>query len=148
MNKKIKIPEIKIKVSLTKGEPFLITSSQVCYETFQLLIDKNTFYFKEEMILLALNRANLVYGYYRVSSGGRSGTVVDPKIIYTILLNANACSFIIAHNHPSGNLAPSEADKAITRKLVKAGELLDINLFDHLIITDNGYLSFKDEGLL
>ena len=147
MNKKTKIPEIKIKVSLTKGDPFPIKSSKDSYKAFQLLMDKNTFYFREEMVLLALNRANEVYGYYRVSSGGRSGTVVDPKIIYTILLNANATAFIIAHNHPSGNLAPSSEDKAITTKLRKAGELLDINLLDHLIITDSNNFSFADEGL-
>lgn len=144
----MKIPQIKIKVSLTKGETFQIKSSKDTYEAFKLLMDKNTFYFKEEMILLALNRANMVYGFYRISTGGTTATVVDPKVIFSVLLNAGASAFIIAHNHPSGNLQASAQDKEITQKLKKGGALLDITLLDHLIITDNGYTSFADEGML
>jgi DNA repair protein RadC len=102
----------------------------------------------EEFMVLCLNRANKVLGWAKVSQGGLSGTVADPKIIYQIALKSNACSIILAHNHPSGNVQPSEADIQLTRKLKDAGLLLDLPVLDHLIVTSEGYYSFADEGLL
>jgi DNA repair protein RadC len=83
-----------------------------------------------------------------ISSGGISGTVLDTRVIFQGALLANASSLIIFHNHPSSNLKPSKADKDITNKIKKAGELLDIILLDHLIITEHSYYSFADEGIL
>lgn len=102
----------------------------------------------EEFMVLCLNRANRVLGWAKVSQGGLSGTVADPKVIFQVALKSNACSLILAHNHPSGNLQPSEADIHLTRKLKDAGVLLDLPVLDHLIVTSESYYSFADEGLL
>lgn len=100
----------------------------------------------EEFVILFLNRANRVKGLFRVSKGGTCGTVVDPKIIFAAAIKAMAVSIILAHNHPSGNLIPSQADINLTRKLKQAGELLDITVLDHLILAPHsGYYSFANE---
>lgn len=102
----------------------------------------------EEMYLMVLNRANKVLGYSLISKGGISGTVVDLKIVFQIALKSNASSIILAHNHPSGNLKPSEADLRITKSIREAGKFMELPLLDHLILTDEGYFSFADEGIL
>ena len=102
----------------------------------------------EEFWLLMLNRANLVTKKELISRGGVSGTVVDTKIIFKTAIVNYASSIIICHNHPSGNLKPSEADIKITKNIKDAGKIMEIPLLDHLIITDNGFYSFTDEGLL
>ena len=81
-------------------------------------------------------------------SGGISGTVADPKVIFQVALKANASSVILCHNHPSGNTKPSDNDIQLTKKLKKAGEFLELNVLDHLIITPDSYFSFADESLL
>lgn len=101
----------------------------------------------EEFWIIILNRANKVLKKKSISSGGISGTVADPKVIFKIALENGASSIILIHNHPSGNTKPSEADIKLTRKMKEAGILLEIPVLDHLIFTDNGYLSFADEGL-
>lgn len=102
----------------------------------------------EEFLVLCLNRANRILGWAKISQGGMSGTVADPKVIFQVALKSNACSIILAHNHPSGNAQPSEADILLTRKLKDAGVLLDLPVLDHLILTSEGFYSFADEGLL
>lgn len=104
--------------------------------------------YREEFVILCLNRANKVLGYSRISSGGTTGTVADPKIIFQIALKSNASSIILAHNHPSGNSKPSESDTKLTDKLKNAGQLLDIPVLDHVILTNESFFSFADEGLL
>lgn len=100
----------------------------------------------EEFWVLFLNRGNRLIKIERISSGGVAGTVVDPKIIFKKALVSGASSMILVHNHPSGNLEPSEADRSITGKLVRAGEDLDIKVLDHLIVGLGEYYSFADEG--
>jgi DNA repair protein RadC len=102
----------------------------------------------EEFWILLLNRANRITSKHLVSKGGQSGTIADPKIIFKIAIENHAASIILAHNHPSGNLKPSQADLDLTNKLRSAGQFLDIPVLDHLIISDKGFLSFTDEGLL
>ncbi|HEY0895578.1 MAG TPA: DNA repair protein RadC [Sphingobacteriaceae bacterium] len=102
----------------------------------------------EEFWILFLNRGNKITGKERISKGGQAGTIADPKIIFNKAIEHHAASLILAHNHPSGNLRPSSADIALTGKLVSGGQLLDIGILDHLIITDKGYYSFADEGML
>jgi DNA repair protein RadC len=102
--------------------------------------------YREEFVILCLNRANKVLGYSRISSGGTTGTVADPKIIFQIALKSNASSIILAHNHPSGNTDPSEADRKLTTKLKEAGSLLDIPVFDHIILVAERFRSLADEG--
>lgn len=102
----------------------------------------------EEFVILCLNRSNKVLGWSKISQGGLAGTICDPKIIFQVALKANASSIILAHNHPSGNIKPSATDIALTKKLKKAGEFLDLQILDHLIISSEGYYSFADEGII
>lgn len=102
----------------------------------------------EEFWVVLLNRANLVIKKHPVSSGGVSGTIADPKMIFKSALENLASGIILVHNHPSGNLRPSEADIALTRKLKSAGAFLEIPVLDHLIFANAGYFSFADEGQL
>ena len=103
---------------------------------------------KEEFWVLLMNRANRVIKKKRVSEGGVSGTVADPKIIFKLALEELASGIIVAHNHPSGNLQASQSDIDLTRKLKEAGKFLEIQLLDHLIIANQKYLSFADEGMI
>lgn len=102
----------------------------------------------EEFWVVLLNRANKILRRRRISTGGISGTVADPKIIFKAAMDEYASSLVLVHNHPSGNLKPSQADLNLTRKLKNAGDLLEIPVLDHIIFSDQGYLSFADEGLL
>jgi len=102
----------------------------------------------EQFKVLLLNRANKAIGIFEASTGSVTGTVADPKLIFASAIKANACGLIIAHNHPSGNLKPSQADIDLTRKIREGGKLLEIPLLDHIIITTESYFSFADEGLL
>ncbi|TSA24349.1 MAG: DNA repair protein [Bacteroidetes bacterium] len=102
----------------------------------------------EEFYILLVNRANKVLGYTRISQGGLSGTVVDPKPIFQAALKGNACSIILAHNHPSGNTKPSEADIRITGKIVEVGKALELPVLDHLILAGDEFFSFADNGMI
>ena len=102
----------------------------------------------EEFWVILLNRANDVMKCERVSIGGVSGTVADPKMIFKVALEHLASGIILSHNHPSGNLSPSQVDKDLTQKLRAGGQHLDIPVLDHLIFTDKKYFSFADEGML
>lgn len=122
-----------------------ITCSRDAYEEIRPhLLDKS----HEEFWILLLNRANEVLRPVQISAGGVSGTVADPKLIFKHALEYLSSAIILVHNHPSGNLTPSQADKELTRKLKEAGRVLEIPVLDHLIFTDRTYLSFADEGLL
>lgn len=100
----------------------------------------------EEFWVVFLNKANEVTGKKKVSVGGTAGTVVDAKVIFGIAIEAKAAGIIVFHNHPSGNLQPSGADIATTKKLKDGGAFLEIPVLDHLIISERGYYSFADEG--
>jgi DNA repair protein RadC len=102
----------------------------------------------EEFWILILNQANYLIGKQLISKGGMAGTVADPKIIFKTALEHNAAYVILAHNHPSGSLKPSQQDINITKKMVEAGRMLDLYVLDHLIVTDKLFYSFGDEGLI
>ncbi|MEL6923814.1 MAG: DNA repair protein RadC [Bacteroidota bacterium] len=102
----------------------------------------------EEFWILLLNRANRVIGRECISTGGVAGTVVDAKLVFKKAIEGLACSIVLCHNHPSGNLRPSQADLDLTKKLREAGKVLDCAVLDHLIVADTGYYSFADEGVL
>ena len=95
-----------------------------------------------------LNQANDTIGYAKISQGGVSGTVVDAKIVAKYAVDSMATSVILAHNHPSGNLKPSDRDKQLTKKIKNGLELLDINVTDHIILSSDDFLSFANEGLI
>ncbi|MDB4924959.1 DNA repair protein RadC [Mucilaginibacter sp.] len=102
----------------------------------------------EEFWILLLNQGGKVIAKELISKGGLTGTVADPKIIFNIALQHNAISIVMAHNHPSGNLKPSQLDIDLTKKIANAGRMLDINVLDHLIVTNEGFYSFADEGII
>ena len=110
--------------------------------------NQNTIEHKETFKMLLLNRANKVLGITTISEGGLSGTLTDVRIIFQYAIKGNACGIIICHNHPSGNSNPSESDLKITQKIKEAGNLLDIQLLDHIILTPESeiFRSFADEG--
>lgn len=146
---KNKLSEIKVSYTApTNIEPVKIVSSKDAYEALLQSWDLDTLELQEEFKVLLLNRANQVLGVYHLSKGGVSGTVVDAKLLFATALKCMASSIVLGHNHPSGNLTPSVADTELTRKIKQAGELLDISVLDHLLITRNGYYSFADEGKL
>ncbi len=102
----------------------------------------------EEFWILLLNRANKIIHTQKISQGGIAGTVIDTRLIMKSALNNLASSIILCHNHPSGNLNPSQQDKTITYKLRDAGKILDIQVLDHVIVSETGFFSFADEGLM
>ncbi|AEW87099.1 DNA repair protein RadC [Flavobacterium columnare ATCC 49512] len=145
----MEIAEIKVSYSTNKPDKIKLTT---CHEVYKFILSKwdiDLIEFQEECKVILLNRANCVLGIYNLSKGGISGTVVDNRVILSVALKCNASSIILVHNHPSGNMKPSEADNKITEKLKNACELLDIQLLDHLIICKYEYYSFaKNENII
>lgn len=129
------IPEVKPKINAS-ADAFEVLKSD--------LLDLP----HEEFWVVLLNRANRVIRKVQISQGGVAGTVADPKIIFKSALDDLASGVILAHNHPSGNLTPSQADTTLTQKLKEGGKLLEIQILDHLIVGGHKYFSFADEGLL
>lgn len=122
-----------------------ISSSNDAFELLHAeLSDLNT----EEFWIVLMNRANKVIKKIKISSGGISGTVADSRVIFKSAMDNLASAIILAHNHPSGNLKPSQSDINLTKKLKESGNILDIPVLDHIIIAENSYFSFADEGLL
>lgn len=122
-----------------------ITSSADAYNfiyPFLQTIDHEQFY------ILAVNRANIIIGTHLLSKGGITGTVADIKLLFNYLICKKAIGFIVAHNHPSGNITPSENDKRLTQQIKEASKLLEMTLMDSIIVGDDKYFSFADEGLL
>jgi DNA repair protein RadC len=122
-----------------------IRSSNDVYTIFNPLLADLT---HEEFWLLYLNRSNKILSRHKLSQGGISGTITDVRLIIKKAIELLASSIIICHNHPSGNLDPSEADSRITHKIKEAAGYFDISLLDHIIVTDNGYYSYADNGAL
>ena len=142
------LPEITLK--LKKGETLKakIKSSNDAAQIFKQIWDVDSLEIYESVICLFLNRANNTIGWFKVSQGGLSGTVIDNKLILSTALKCLASSIIIAHNHPSGNTQPSQADVSVTTKLKTACQTLEISLVDHLIITEESFYSMADEGVI
>ncbi len=132
------------KESIQPGRPRITNSIDVVELMKQDLMDLN----HEEFWIIILNRANYVLRKDQISRGGISGTVADPKLIFKSALDYGGSSIILAHNHPSGNLQPSQADITLTRTLKEAGKFLEIPVLDHIIVSDNSYFSFADEGMI
>lgn len=126
-------------VELTK-----ITSSKMIFEVMQPIIGELA---HEEFWIVYLNNSNKIISKSQLSKGGITGTLVDVRLVFKLALEMGATGLILCHNHPSGALTPSDADKQITRKLKLAGDSLEIKVLDHLIVTENNYFSFVDEGI-
>lgn len=123
-----------------------ITQSKDAYPILLEAWDADKIGYIEQSKVLLLNQANRVLGIYDLSTGGLTGTICDPKLIFAAALKTNACNLILAHNHPSENMVPSRADKELTEKIKQAGITMDISVLDHLIVSPHSYYSFSDDA--
>ena len=147
------LPEITLKYKTGEHVKAKVSSSQDAADILIKTFNQDMIEAQEEFIAIFLNRASNTIGWMRVSTGGLSATVVDPKLIFSTALKCLASGVILAHNHPSGEIKPSAADIAMTKKIVQGGSLLDITIIDHLIVALDSdkkgiYYSFADEGQL
>ena len=142
------VAEVKISYStnVKPSDRAKITCSKDGAELFRQIFPD--FEHREYFYVMLLNRGNRVLGFYQISVGGISGTVVDVKLILQAAIKSNASGILLGHNHPSGTLEASDADLKITRKVKSACSFMDISVLDHIIITANTYLSMTDEGLI
>ncbi len=140
------VAEIQLSYRQTCRLGSIISTSKDAYEELRLWFPEETISLQERFVALYLNRANRVLGAYHASSGGITGTVADPRLIMTVALKTAAVGIILSHNHPSGNLKASAADIDLTMKIKEAGQLLDIQVVDHIILSSDGYYSFADDG--
>lgn len=138
--------ELKYNPQISKDNRKTIKDSATAYNILLDNWDKDSIELYEEFKVLLLNRANEIIGIYILSKGGIHGTVVDLKLLFAVILKSAASSVILVHNHPSGNLKPSEADRNLYEKIKKIAKYLDVNVLDNLIISKDGYYSFNDEG--
>ena len=127
-----------------------ILTSFDAYRLFMKFFPESTMHLQERFMVMYLNKANKVLGIYPMSVGGITGTVADIRIILSVALKAVATTILLAHNHPSGNMKPSQKDLELTHRIKEAASMLDIKVVDHLIISpaDDVYFSFADEGFL
>ncbi len=144
----MRVAEIKVSYSTNLVDRIKLTD---CNKVFNFILSNwnlDLIEFQEECKIILLNRANIVLGIHELSKGGISGTVVDIRIILSVALKCNATGIILVHNHPSGNMKPSEDDRRVTRKLKECCLLLDLTLLDHFIISKDNFYSFSQEGIL
>lgn len=146
----MQLPELRIKVERKDGDGqvYKVRTSNDAANFFRTIFNQDTILWTEESAMICLNRANEVIGYFKVSSGGTASTIMDAKVIFTQALQSGAHSIILAHNHPSGNINPSDLDVKLTKRLVKGADLLDMRILDHIILTDKSHLSMADEGYI
>lgn len=139
--------EISYKPTFKKSELFKINS---CFDAVNILRTcwADDIHHKERVYLVLLNRGNKVLGVSCLSVGGITGCIIDTKVLLQTCLVSNACAFVVSHNHPSGNLSPSKGDIDVTMKIKTAASYLDIEILDHIILTDEGYYSFAESGRL
>lgn len=140
--------QVSFHPKISQSKRTKVKSSQEAYDIIKTLWNDNTIQLYEEFLVLYLSRNNGVIGYRFISKGSNCGTVVNVQLILAIALKINCSSLILSHNHPSGNLHPSQADIELTKKISEACKLLDLQLLDHLIVTLEKYFSFADEGLI
>jgi DNA repair protein RadC len=140
------VPELKVRYN--KGKLFLgkVTRSEEVATFIRKIYGDGEIELQEAFVILYLNTANEIIGYYKHTKGAIAATIVDTRIVFSVALQCLATRIILSHNHPSGNIQPSEADLHLTNKLEQAGELLEIRVLDHVIITKNNYYSFADHG--
>ena len=151
MQQQITVSEVQLtyKNRVKASERMKITCSRDAYKIFMDNWNPEIIEFVEEFKILLMNRSNAVLGILEISKGGISGTVTDVRVVFQDPIKGNASGLICAHNHPSGNLNPSESDTRLTQKLKEAGNIMDMQLLDHLILSTEGdYYSFADSGLL
>ena len=140
---------VQYSPSVKNKEPIFIRSSQDCYKHIRPFFCSDTIEVQEQFLVMYLNHRKKVIGVYRLSKGGITGTVADIRLVLSVALKTLATSIVIAHNHPSGNLNPSYTDIKVTNQLSQACKLMEIELLDHLVITQGEeFYSFKDHGII
>lgn len=125
-----------------------ISSAKDAYEVLIHSWNQSEIELREVFKVILVSRANRVLGIYEVSKGGLTGVAVDVRMIFAAAIKCNASGVILAHNHPSGQLTPSSADLQLTQRIKSAGEILDITVMDHIILTSEGFMSFNMEGII
>ena len=143
----IKNLELKAKATPSNFEKTKIKSGKDAYDVIRKFYHDDIIIY-ESFFLLLLDRQNNTIAYVKISQGGVAGTVVDPKIIAKYAIDVLASGVILAHNHPSGSLVPSHQDISITNRIKEGLGLLDVNVLDHIILTENSYCSFQENGLI
>ena len=145
----MKVAEVKLsyKTKVKASERIQITSSETAYKVLKPYFAEEMEY-KELFYVIYLNRANKVLGVAKISEGGCSGTTADGKIIFQGALLANAQAIILSHNHPSGNTKPSEQDIKFTKKIAEFGKYIELPVLDHVILAEESFYSFADNGEL
>ena len=142
-----RVAEIKVSYQPAISKKPIIKTALDAYNELKEFYPIETIALQEKFVAMYLNRANRVIGIYELSTGGITGTVADIRLILGVALKTASISIILSHNHPSGNLQPSSADKMLTQKIKDACTFLDISVMDHIIVTPDGeYVSFADEG--
>ena len=140
------VAELEVKYRRTPKMPVEVSYSRKAYNVFLKMWDKSLINMQEQFCVLYLNNALDVLGFKQISTGSLNTVTVDVQMVFALALKGRANKIIVAHNHPSGTLKPSGEDKKITYDIKRFGDMLDIELIDHMIITDSGFYSFKDEG--
>ena len=148
MNIDYKVGEVELSYKPKIKNIYKVVSSEDAYKYLLPTYREGTICYKEYFKVLLLNQSNQVLGYTLISEGGITDTSVDVRVILQATLLTNSVAIILAHNHPSGSLKPSQQDIEITKQVKRAAKLMRIEVFDHLILTDEGYYSFADEGQL
>lgn len=147
----------ELKVSYRRGQakndsqdrlPTVFRSPTGCEKYLRTVWDDDTIELREEFVLLCLNGAHEVLGWVKLHTGGFNQSPVDLRLVLAVALQTASTAIIIAHNHPSGSLEPSQADKEITDRLKRAGDLIGLRVLDHMILTRGGYYSFCEHGLI
>ncbi|NGM71638.1 JAB domain-containing protein [Sphingobacterium sp. SGL-16] len=138
----------KRAIELNDHQFKMLNSSTKVSNLLREIWETNQIEVRESFYLLCFSSGLDLVGYQKISEGGLDAVIVDIRLLFSIALLSRATSIVVAHNHPSGTLKPSEADKILTQRIVQAGELLSVNVNDHIILTNTSYYSFRDEGLL
>lgn len=140
--------ELIYRHKLKPEDRLKIYDASTAYNVFMTVWDMNKIDLVEQCYLMLLDRNKACMGISNISTGGVTSCIVDPKIVFGIALKTRATEIILAHNHPSGNLEPSQADRRLTHQLQEGGKLLDISVLDHLIVTPNDFNSFANMGYI
>ena len=148
MNIDYTVGEVELTYKSTSRSRSKIYSSEDAYKILLPTYKEGTICYKEYFKVLLLSQSNQVLGYTLISEGGITETCADVRVILQAALLTNSVALVLAHNHPSGNLKPIRQDMEITKQVKEAAKLMRISVIDHLILTDAGYYSFADEGLL
>lgn len=145
---KSNFPQITLKMKKGEALNIKVTNSKDIADLLREVWDTDSLEIYETAMCIFLNRQNNTIGWFKISQGGLSGTIMDVRLILATALNCLASGIILAHNHPSGNLNPSEADISMTEKIKKSAEIMDITVLDHIILTEESYYSFADNGVI